>query len=150
MSRPRVIFLDSSVAVHAAGSIGYTWAVQVFQAPPEAGVTLVTDTLCIQEVDDLVARLSGTVSARHAVSALQAAVDSVLSVTAEDFDAVPAIAREVPGLSPREGCHVAVMRRFGATAVCSSWETGYERVPGLDVVYLLNDPRLSEGTGGGA
>lgn len=126
-----MIFLDSSVVVHAAGNIGYAWAVAVLRGAGCGGRRYVTDSICLQEIAETMGDILRPEQARLCLQAAQSLVFEVLPVDERDLRAAGALAAEAPGASPRVRLHAAVMRRHGLDAFCAVRESGYLLVPGL-------------------
>lgn len=137
MSGRALTFLDTSVVVHAAGNIGYAWAVAVLRYGLAQPNDLVTDALNIQEVGDILSAVIHPRQATVAAQALQAAVQRVLPVTVEDLNRAHAIHKEGRELTPRESLHLAVMERAGVKKVCSVGESGYHTWPDVQILSLL-------------
>ena len=125
------MFLDTSVIAHAAGNIGYAWAVTVLQRGMSRSVLFVTDALSILELEEALTAIQDARRGALAARVFQAAVSEVVSVTVQDLSAAREIARLTPALSPRECVRVAIMQRKNIDSICAVLETGYANVEGL-------------------
>ncbi|MCG8346995.1 MAG: PIN domain-containing protein [Chloroflexales bacterium] len=134
-----LVFLDSSVVVHAAGNIGYTWAVAILNQGLTREQALVTDTLCLQEVEDILSHLLEPDQVIHALEVYRAAVTEVIAVTADDFAQSRVLRRRYAHVSPRECLHAAVMQRANICKVCAVTESTYREFAELEYVVLLKE-----------
>ncbi len=145
MHRQGLTFLDASVVAHAAGNIGYAWAVRVLRSGLTDAAPLVADALCLQELEESMEVLLDPDHAGLAAQIFHSAVREVMPVTRRDFVRSREIARQAPGASPRECLHAAVMEHAGIGAVCAVLESNYATVAGLRPLSLLeNTEELDE------
>lgn len=136
MPSSQLTFLDTSVIAHAAGNVGYAWAVTVLQRGLSRSVPFAADALSLQEAEEVLTDAAGAHKGRLATEMYHSAVTEVLPVTVEDFSRAREIARTNSNTSPRECLHAAVMQRNGIGVVCAVRETDYAGVAGLRHVTL--------------
>jgi len=138
MSNLDSVFYDSSQMFYCSGKIGYRWAVKTIEIAASNLVKSHTDTLALQEVLDFFNHNGDHEKGVAIFSNVKKVMNVVLPVTVQDFELSYDLHKKFPVAHPRGLIHSAVILNAGFNNICTTFATGYEAIPVVKRVNLMD------------
>lgn len=132
------VFYDSSQMFFCSGRIGYRWAVKTIEIAAQNLLISHTDTLCLQEVLDFFHYRRDYERGEVIFKNVKNVMNKILPVNVEDFDLAAGMYKQFPTAHPRALLHSAVMKNNNLDMICTTFATGYEQVPTVTRVNLMD------------
>lgn len=132
------VFYDSSQMFYCSGKIGYRWAVKTIEIAAQNLLVSHTDAFCLQEVLDFFHFRKEPEKGETIFKNVKKIMNKVLPVTPEDFVLASQMYRQNPKAHPRALLHAAVMKNNELTKICTTFATGYEQIPAVTRVNLMD------------
>ena len=128
-----MIFIDSNVPMYLVGSphAHKTDAQLILERLVAAKERLVCDAEVLQEILHRYAAIDRREAIAHALQVLLAMVDEVFPIEREDVLRAAVIVSGTGRQSARDALHIAVMERYGVSAIFS-FDRDYDRHPSLE------------------
>ncbi|MFA5890598.1 MAG: type II toxin-antitoxin system VapC family toxin [Actinomycetota bacterium] len=130
-----MIFIDSNVPMYLVGAEHRhkSDATRVLDDLIVRGERLATDVEAMQEILHRYSAIDRLEAIQPAFDVMQEIVDEILPVRMEDVEESKRIVLGRYGVSARDAVHIAVMRANHVDRIVS-FDTGFDRVPGLERV----------------
>lgn len=132
------VFYDSSQMFFCSGKIGYRWAVKTIEIAAQNLLQSHTDTISLQEVLDFFHFRKEHERGEVIFKNVKNIMNTVLPVTVADFDLAAELFSKYPAAHPRALIHSAVMKNNNLEMICTTFATGYEQVPVVSRVNLMD------------
>lgn len=132
------VFYDSSQMFYCSGKIGYRWAVKTIEIAAQNLLLSHTDTFCLQEVLDFFHFRKEHEKGETIFKNVKKIINKVLPVTMDDFVLASEMFKANPKAHPRALLHAAVMKNNELTHICTTFATGYEQIPAVIRVNLMD------------
>jgi hypothetical protein len=132
------VFYDSSQMFYCSGKIGYRWAVKTIEIAAENLLISHTDTISLQEVLDFFHYIKDYERGEVIFKNVKAVMNHVLPVTVADFERSTELFAKYPKAHPRALLHSAVMKNNHIESICTTFATGYEQIPEVNRVNLMD------------
>lgn len=131
------VFYDSSQMFYCSGKIGYRWAVKTIEIAAQNLLVSHTDTVSLQEVLDFFHYSKDYERGEVIFKNVKNVMNKVLPVTLADFELAAQMYGKYPKAHPRALLHSAVMKNNNLEMICTTFATGYEQVPTVTRVNLM-------------
>lgn len=132
------VFYDSSQLFYCSGKIGYRWAVKTLEIASQNLLMSHTDTISLQEVLDFFHYRSEYEKGETIFKSTRSVMNKILPVTVSDFDLAASMFAKYPTAHPRALLHSAVMKNNNLEMICTTFATGYEQIPSVSRVNLMD------------
>lgn len=132
------VFYDSSQMFYCSGKIGYRWAVKTIEIAAQNLLVSHTDTISLQEVLDFFHYKKDYERGEVIFKNVKEVMNKILPVTVADFDLAVDLFSKFPTAHPRALLHSAVMKNNKLDMICTTFATGYEQVPIVTRVNLMD------------
>jgi hypothetical protein len=132
------VFFDSSQMFYCSGKIGYRWAVKTIEIAAQNLLISHTDTISMQEVLDFFHYNKDYERGEIIFKNVKSVMNKILPVTVKDFELAADMSKKNPAAHPRALLHSAVMKNNNLSMICTTFATGYEQVPSVTRVNLMD------------
>lgn len=132
------VFYDSSQMFYCSGKIGYRWAVKTIEIASHNLLISHTDTISLNEVLDFFHFTKDYEKGEAIFKGTKSVMHKILPVTVQDFEIAAMLFKKFPSAHPRALLHSAVMLNNGLEMICTTFATGYEQIPTVKRVNLMD------------
>ena len=130
-----MIFIDSNIPMYLIGAAHphKIDARRILEEQVMEGARLVTDAEVFQEIMHRYVAIERREAIQPAFEVLLRATDEVYSVGYEDVERAKNILQGYTTLSARDAVHLAVMERYGVSAILT-FDHGFAHYPGITIL----------------